>query len=172
MPLFGPLPTFIDYGALFDVLQRAVDFGWIENDQWNTQLAAILGQIQITVRDEKSLSPSEKIAHATLDYLRRHAGHPLNREHLSATLGYSNDHLDRIFRAIYGITIYQRHGQLRFDRATAYLRDGLSPKEVASRLGFTDYAYFLKAFRRERAVSPTQYQRSCQVNNGQIKEAM
>lgn len=160
VPLFGPLPNFIDYGALFRLLQHAIDFGWIEMGHWNAQLAAILGQIEAMVRDEKGLSLADKVARKTLDYLRQHAGGPLDREQMSTTLGYSGDHLDRIFRATFDLTIYQRHAQLRFDRAAALLQDGYSPKEVASRLGFGDYGYFLKSFKRERSISPTEYQRS------------
>jgi len=157
LPLFGNIPSHLRIAEWFDFLRTAADFGLLNSEGWNVHLASLLNQLHLETRSADSLHPTEKLVISTLDYLRNHLQQPLSQSHLSATLGYSYDHLDRLFRKRFGLTIYRRHCELRFDYAVALIQTGHSLKQTAKGVGFEDYYHFLKAFKRERGYSPGQF---------------
>ncbi len=157
LPVFGNIPAHLRISDWFDSLRCAADFGLLDENGWNLQLRALLDQLHFGARSSNALNPTERLVVSTLDYLRAHVQQPLSQAHLSNTLGYSYDHLDRLFRNRFGLTIFRRHNELRFDYAVALLQAGHSLKETARAIGFEDYYHFLKAFKRERGCSPGQF---------------
>ena len=75
-------------------------------------------------------------------------------ERLARDLGYSRQTLYRRLKAE-GITYEQLLDGLRRRLALRFLREGLSVKEAAYRLGFSDPAAFSRAFKRWTGSSPS-----------------
>ncbi|MBI5725692.1 MAG: AraC family transcriptional regulator [Planctomycetes bacterium] len=75
------------------------------------------------------------------------------RRHLE-TLGYSYEHLCRLFRWKFGLTPVKYLTALRIERAKTFLRAGSHVKEAAAQAGFNDPAYFARVFRRHVGVPP------------------
>ena len=75
-------------------------------------------------------------------------------ERLARDLGYSRQTLYRRLKAE-GITYEQCLDGLRRRLALRFMRDGLSVKDAAYRLGFSDPAAFSRAFKRWTGSSPS-----------------
>lgn len=83
---------------------------------------------------------------------------------LADRLGVSVRQVDRICRQYYGCSFHHRMMHVRMQNAAALLMEpGRSVRSVAESVGFTDFSYFCRMFRREFSVTPTEYRkRSCQ----------
>lgn len=75
-------------------------------------------------------------------------------ERVARDLGYSRQTLYRRLKAE-GITYEQLLDGLRRRLALSYMREGLSVKDAAYRLGFSDPAAFSRAFKRWTGTSPS-----------------
>lgn len=62
-----------------------------------------------------------------------------------------------IFRKYAGMGIKHYYNELKARQAVIYLNDGLSVKETAGKLGFTDQNYFSYFFKHIMGASPTEY---------------
>lgn len=76
-------------------------------------------------------------------------------ERVARDLGYSRQTLYRRLKAE-GITYEQLLDGLRKRLALRFMRDGLSVKDAAYRLGFSDPAAFSRAFKRWTGSSPSE----------------
>lgn len=75
-----------------------------------------------------------------------------------ADLGYSYEHLCRLFRRSFGLSPVGYVHAVRIARARRLLTDPrLSIAQVAFESGFQDPGYFTRVFRRTLGVSPSQY---------------
>ncbi len=75
-------------------------------------------------------------------------------ERLARDLGYSRQTLYRRLKAE-GVTYEQLLDGLRHRLALRFMREGLTVKEAAYRLGFSDPAAFSRAFKRWTGTSPS-----------------
>jgi AraC-like DNA-binding protein len=79
-------------------------------------------------------------------------------------LGYSYEHLCRVFRSAYGIPPLRYLHSIHIGRAKLLLRDtDLKVSEIARRLGFDDPLYFSQLFRKLTGISPSDYARSVRM---------
>ncbi len=75
-------------------------------------------------------------------------------ESLSKEVGFSPSKLKKIFKDIYGKSIYQSYMEIRLANALKMLEEGYNVKSVASQLGYTQPIKFIKAFQRQYGVTP------------------
>ncbi|PZW29362.1 AraC-like DNA-binding protein [Thermosporothrix hazakensis] len=164
LPVFGHVPTELNYPALYAFLKKAADFRMLSPEQLSIQVAAILSQLSIVQQyAESAADPARTLAYGVMDYLRKHFSLNTCSSDLPAALGYSYGHLARLFRKQFGISIHQHLLQLRIDAATEQLLMGRSIKETARLVGFQDYHYFLKVFKKRKGVSPGELQQRSQT---------
>lgn len=100
-----------------------------------------------------------------LELLRAAATQPFRRtpaiEVLLSRAGQSHDHVSRKFRAAYGVTPLTYLNRLRMERAKEMLEDTeLSVSEVARRLGYGDFRYFTRLFRKVTGRTPRTHKQS------------
>ncbi|MBO5219837.1 MAG: helix-turn-helix transcriptional regulator [Clostridia bacterium] len=84
----------------------------------------------------------------------------------AAALGYADSYFARLFKANYNRTFASYLLQYRIRRAAwdQSNRRNISISEIASSVGFSDYNYFSRAFRKELNMSPTEWlARRCSV---------
>jgi len=87
----------------------------------------------------------------------------LSLAELAAVVGLSPYHLNRSFRAAYGLPPIAWRNQLRLTRGRALLAQGVPAGVVASRLGFADQPHFTRAFRQALGTTPAAYQQGLGV---------
>ena len=93
-------------------------------------------------------------------YLSDHLADSLGTNDLCRVFGYSRTAMYRLFREFYGETILEHVTRLRVARAKTLLREGREKVfRVAALVGFSDYNYFIKVFKRSEGLSPLQYRK-------------
>ena len=110
--------------------------------------------IHLMNSDDQSLSVSQRVC----DYLNKRIVYPLRRDELSRALHLSEGHIARTFRKEMGMSISQYQTQQRMNLARLTMEQTDLPlQQIAERVGYHDYPYFFKTFKRVVGVSPTEY---------------
>ena len=80
---------------------------------------------------------------------------------LSDHFAYTPNHISRLIRQKTGKTFVQIANQARLLRAASDLTATTAPiDDIAQATGFGSAAYFIRCFRREYGVTPTEYRRA------------
>ncbi len=162
LTLSGPTSPLIDYLPVIRLLESQYRTGLINGDELGVQLLAIASQFATLQRRRATApaDPAHALARRVLELL--HADYPqeLSGSEISARLGYSYAYLERVFRATYGHSIHQELLRTRIQAAAHGLQMGKTIKDIYREVGFGDYYYFLKAFKRVQGVSPGAFQAS------------
>lgn len=102
--------------------------------------------------------PDKPLAARARDYLDAHAREPVSLAEVAAAVGASVAHLQRSFRAAYGVSVVDYLQALRVRHAAGLLRSTTLPVEaIAAAVGFTSPSYFSRLFARHVGVSPARY---------------
>jgi AraC-like DNA-binding protein len=162
LALTGPTPPLVDYALLFRLLESQYRTGLLDGDELGVQLLAIASQFAVLQRRRATApaDPAHSLARSVLELLHTDYARELSGPAISARLGYSYAYLERVFRATYDRSIHQELLRTRIQAAAHGLQMGKPIKDIAREVGFGDYYYFLKAFKRVKGVSPGAFQAS------------
>ena len=125
-------------------------------------LAAAIGLIAREARHLQQQSYNEDIGADALRRLERARTLLENSldsiESIAEKVGWSGDHLRRMFRLTLQISPYQVQTQARLKRARQLLREENLPiAQIASRCGFDDASHFARAFKKDCGLTPRQF---------------
>jgi AraC-like DNA-binding protein len=82
----------------------------------------------------------------------------INLRELTILAHMSESKMNRLFKQIFGTTIYSYHQTLRLNEAAYLLRtEKVSVSEVGYRLGFTNLSHFSRIFERHTGMKPKKY---------------
>ena len=99
-----------------------------------------------------------------LEFLRAHAGHPVEIGTLPKLAGVSRRGLEELFKAETGHTPLQYLHRLRVDNAKKVLLETDFPmSRVAERCGFKDAEQFSRLFRKHAGKPPSEFRRTSRV---------
>jgi len=114
------------------------------------------------VQESRSSSPSlpgYKLRRIT-DWIAEHVAEEFDLDQLSAQVGLSKFHFDRLFKGAMGVSPSRYHINLRMDAARRLLRETeKSVGGIALDVGYTNPSHFARLFRRENGLSPSDYRR-------------
>jgi AraC-like DNA-binding protein len=105
-----------------------------------------------TAAPPRSVAEAQGILHARLT-------DPPRLEELAVLVGAEPFALVRAFREVHGLPPHAYLNQVRVRAARVLLAGGVSPAEVAARVGFADQAHLTRHFKRHVGVPPGAYQR-------------
>ena len=92
------------------------------------------------------------------DTLRHNYSQNLSLEQLAAHVGMSPSHLSRTFSKEVGMSISQYVAALRCEEAASMLKSGdASIQEIAAYVGYLDNNYFVKVFKKQYGMTPSEY---------------
>ena len=92
------------------------------------------------------------------DYVGEHFAAPISGADICAALGFSRRNFSRLFRRSFGTTFTDYLREYRIQRAANDFRGRELPiPEIAAAVGFTDYCYFSRSFKRIIGITPAQY---------------
>lgn len=85
---------------------------------------------------------------------------------IAQDLYVSPSYISRLIKSKYGKTFIELLTNTRINRAKTLLLDTQMPiQQVSSAVGFTEYIYFYKMFRKHTGMSPLQYRHSGRYHN-------
>jgi AraC-like DNA-binding protein len=121
---------------------------------------AFLGQVARTIERHQAPPPGTPVRRLVETHLEPLlAAGPVRVEEVARELGFSRQTLYRRLKAE-GMTFEQVLDALRRRLALRFIRDqGLTVKDAAYRLGFSDPAAFSRAFKRWTGASPSEQRR-------------
>jgi AraC family transcriptional regulator, arabinose operon regulatory protein len=118
-------------------------------------LWGILGQFAFTSAARlKKDSPSIT---ATRNYIDAHLMEPISIGRLAKLAHQSRFYFMRTFKKETGLSPVQYQISRRMSRAKELLAQGLSVKETADRVGYSDLFYFSRLFKLKTSLAPSKY---------------
>jgi len=97
--------------------------------------------------------------------IREHYAEPIVLAEYAESLGYTVQHLNRLFRQAYGVTMHQYLDDVRFEKSLQLLSLDMSIQDIASALGM-EANYFIRAFKRVHGITPGQFKAQSRTQRG------
>ena len=118
-------------------------------------LGAIINLV-LSLVDSQARSKSS-LANEIKNFIDNMDGYSFNTALLCHEMGYSREHIIRIFSAVYGMTPKKYFTAIRMNTGLEHLLSGISVKETANLLSFSSPYAFSKAFKNHFGMSPEKY---------------
>lgn len=97
-------------------------------------------------------------AEQAISWLKDHLDQPLDLHSMSRQIGCAPHYLSRQFKKSTGMTLKQKHRELRIDHAARLLHDGdYNVTEAAMEVGYSSLSHFSKAFQEEKGCLPSKF---------------
>ena len=139
-----------------EYLLKPVDVNELKNCLRRIAAGAPDGQSGETPEpDEKPAPLQNKYAEAMMQYIRQHYAEHISLTDLSQQLNISCTHLNAKFKAETGYTFHDFLNYYRIRRAVELQKRGEHKLyEIAELVGFSDYKYFNKVYKKYTGYSP------------------
>jgi two-component system response regulator YesN len=109
-------------------------------------------QFEETRRDQDQLNLDDVKSH-----IDHYFGDPLSLQSVARLFLVSREHLSRVFKKRFGVTVNDYITDQRMTRARELLHDGdLEIKQIAGMVGYNDLAYFYRVFKKKFGYPPGQ----------------
>ena len=104
-----------------------------------------------------TVSERNSVAHLIKSHIESEYASSVTLYELSKKFGYSEDYLNRLFKAEFGITPHKHLINTRLEHALWLLENtSISAERVANAVGYNDFSAFWRAFRSKYGISPAQ----------------
>lgn len=147
---FGPIVALDD---IYSPEQLVFRFGTFQN---------MIDTMCQRLSEFSPVQPQENISNSAflhmIKYIDIHLTDSCSLQQIAQEMNMNANYLGQVFKRETGKTYSAYVTELRIERAKKMLDSGdLSISDIASSLGFNDYFYFLKTFKRVTGVTPKQY---------------
>lgn len=94
------------------------------------------------------------------DYIKLHLSQNIWLPELADTVGVSSNYLSRIFKKETGVSVSQYIAKKRCEKAAELLLNtDISVQDVSSHVGYLDNNYFVKVFKSQYELAPSEYRK-------------
>ncbi len=148
----------INYGEFELVLSRVVTR--MEEEQTNRIKPAFKESPESVGNSTDILTDSQErdVELEVKNYVKMHMLESISVTDIAETLHFNPQYLMRAFKKKTEMSIVEYITKVRIDKAKELLKETRLPvKEIAGMVGYTDYAYFTRVFKKEVGESPNQY---------------
>ena len=129
-----------------------------------TYIAFILNSGNEEQHQRKELGAKELLLEA-VQYMEQHYMDKVSVANIAHTVGYTQQHFQRLFKELYGVSPNQYLQHLRLLKGAQYLEGGneLTIGEIAAMVGM-ELNYFVRMFKREYNMTPAKYRSMIRAN--------
>lgn len=128
---------------------------------WSDKINTALNLIFKLLKDRLSAQKENPVIVKIKRYIKQNLSEKLTLDLIAAQVGYSPNYCDTIFKKETDDSILNYTISERIIKAKLLLQeDVLSLKEIAEAVGFEDYNYFSRAFKKKSGYPPSEYKRS------------
>lgn len=96
-----------------------------------------------------------------LNYINLHLSDDFSLKQLAGEVNYSEYYVCRLFKKMTGKTLTNYIQKKRIQEAAYLLKSHTPVNQAAESVGFNNYSYFYKTFKRFMGCSPAEYQTQC-----------
>lgn len=134
-------------------------------DSWENYSLKIIGEMYCVLGEISGFSPKNTgfsrqdlvYTRRILQFIHENINSHINLSEISDLLGISSAYICRIFKVHTGKTIIQYCNLIKCDLAVSYIEKGHKISEVCSMVGFDDYNYFSRIFKKIMNCSPSSF---------------
>ena len=124
------------------------------------QVAEILGVMLSILEDYVTAANLSVVTQQILEYLHAHVREKVTLKDIGALTFFSPVYCEAVFCREVGKPIIDYFIDLKIQEAQKLiLEDSLSFRDIATTMGFEDYNYFSRVFKRRTGISPSIYRR-------------
>ena len=133
----------------------------IKQEELERVLSAIVAESGESERVTKEEPISDRLIDNVIAEIRTHYTEDISLTSLAAKYSVSMGHLSKIIKEHLQVNFSDYIASLRIQRAKELLSDdSLSIQEIAEIVGYDDYFYFTKVFKKVEGISPSKYRKS------------
>lgn len=133
-----------------------------ENELQDTECSSI----QNTDFSPKHLTSSHKSVQMMINYTEQHYREDISIQDLAEYCSINANYASQIFKQEMGITFISYLTSLRIEHATWLLaHTDQTVFLIATQVGYSDYFYFAKVFKKVSGCTPTAYRKKIETNN-------
>ncbi|SCP97400.1 response regulator transcription factor [Anaerobium acetethylicum] len=127
------------------------------------------GLTDYQIREKENSFSEQDVERRVKKYIREHMMDSINIPDIAKELNFNPQYLMRAFKNKTGFSIGDYITKARMETARQILKDTKIPiKDVANMIGYADYAYFTRVFKKEYETSPSEYRnRQNKQDNGE-----
>jgi YesN/AraC family two-component response regulator len=133
----------------------------IKLEELSRVMTAIINERDGVTDEERMPVVSDRMIDNVLSEIREHYMEDISLTSLSAKYNISMGHLSKLIKEQLSVNFSDYIASLRIQRAKELLRDdSLSIQEISEIVGYNDYFYFTKVFKKVEGISPSKYRKS------------
>jgi AraC-like DNA-binding protein len=135
---------------------------WIVTDKYpirdnSGEVIGLIGTLQ-SFQDRRRQLAHLGTAGDAAEFIQRRLGEPIRLADVAAAVGYSERHLERLFRQVFGLSVWRFVLQSRVHAAAqALTHSDRRVTQIAMEFGFCDASAFGRAFKASTGATPKEY---------------
>lgn len=122
-----------------------------------TYIHGLTKQLNLNAKQDLPVTPSQKRVNEIISFLQANRNANIGIADVAAHFYLNPDYLARLFKRHMHIPIGHYFLLQKINAAEEMLRTGSTVAEVQEALGYSDYAYFFKSFKKITGMSPSRY---------------
>ena len=126
----------------------------------NEPLEYILKALLAILINNLKTKNSPQIVQVIKRYIAQHLHEPLHLETITDATFFSTVHCSSVFKRETGKSIIDYALDEKINTAKQYIFQGIPLKQIATLLGFNDYNYFSRIFKKRAGITPLKYKQS------------
>lgn len=170
------------YSAIYHAIGKVIESKNIRDVEFNPKTSdEILSELLSSSDDEimnRILSLTENIANTETssaknriaeisNYITEHFNENLYLDHLAQIFNVTPKYLSKLLKEHLGISFKAYLTQLRIDKAKELLaRDDMKINEICTAVGFMNHSAFIRAFKLQTGISPSEYRENMHKKKG------
>ncbi|MBQ8952411.1 MAG: response regulator [Eubacterium sp.] len=133
----------------------------IKEEELSRVMTSIINEREGITDEDRMPVVSDRMIDNVLSEIREHYMEDISLTSLSAKYNISMGHLSKLIKEQLSVNFSDYIASLRIQRAKELLRDdSLSIQEISEIVGYNDYFYFTKVFKKVEGISPSKYRKS------------
>ena len=133
----------------------------IKEEDLTRVLTTLIEERGEKICEPKQVTVSDRMIDNVVSDIRAHYTEDISLTSLAAKYNISMGHLSKIIKEHLQVNFSDYIAALRIQRAKELLSDeSLSIQEIAEIVGYDDYFYFTKVFKKVEGISPSKYRKS------------
>ncbi len=119
----------------------------------------------MSLMENQYSSPNKKLIIKAKDFIQRNYTGKIYMNDVAEYVGLSPYYFSRVFKQESGETFTQYINTIRIQRSKEYIRNHyMSLGEIALKVGYEDFSYFSKVFRKSEGCLPSEYRKKILLN--------